>query len=135
MHTDNANIDITTSQVSETVQPPEPCRGRRRLSVVTIELPDVSPPTYTTATLLSKPPVYAEEESRSQPQPPRMFEGNSRPCAPTGGFYEQYVDTAVTETSSQALPWYRYKLTLWATLFTIIILISVVIHFLRPGAM
>lgn len=136
MHEDNANIDInTSSQPSETIREPEPCRGRRRLSVISIELPDMAPPKYTTATILSKPPVYTEEEARGQPRAPRLYEGNSRPCAPTGGFYEQYVDRTMTETSPERLPWYRYKLTLWGTLFAIIILISVIVHFIRPNTM
>ncbi|CAO3660492.1 unnamed protein product [Umbelopsis vinacea] len=61
----------------------------------------MAPPKYTTATILSKPPVYTEEEARCQPRPPRLYEGNSRPCAPTGGFYEQYVDRTMTETSPE----------------------------------
>ncbi|KAJ2961759.1 hypothetical protein NQZ79_g2977 [Umbelopsis isabellina] len=133
------NHDLnTTEQPSSPVQEPESCRGRRRLSAVTIELPDIAPPQYSAATALSKPPVYSQAvtaPASARVQPPRMFEGEFQANAPSGGFYEQYVDTPQVAASSERRPWYRYKLTIWACFFFIVILISVIVHFLHPGVL
>lgn len=138
MHEDNANIDLsTTPQIPEPSQEPEPRRGRRRHSVVTIELPDIAPPKYTTATVLSKPPVYTETENANPQRPPRMFEaGPPVASAPTGGFYEQYVvdRTEVIESRPRyQMPWYRHKVAMWVCLFAVIVVISVIIHFIHPS--
>jgi hypothetical protein len=139
MSEENVSHNLNTTEQSSTpVQEPESCRGRRRLSAVTIELPDIAPPQYSAATALSKPPVYSQAVTvpgalRLQQQPPRMFEGEFQAHAPSGGFYEQYVDRTEVAAPPERRPWYRYKLAIWACFFFIIILLSVIVHFLRPG--
>ncbi|KAI8579295.1 hypothetical protein K450DRAFT_242541 [Umbelopsis ramanniana AG] len=138
MHEDNANIDLsTTPQIPAPCQEQEQRRGRRRHSVVTIDLPDIAPPEYTTATVLSKPPVYAETENANPQRPPRIFEAGSTPSVPSGGFYEQYIDrTAAIESRPRyQMPWYRHKVTMWVCLFAVIVVISVIIHFIHPNTL